>query len=147
MKVKLLTAIAGIGRTGEIVNVSDAQARNYLIPKKLAVLATGAVVKAQAQAVAEQKQQQSQRQAALVALTERLEKQPLRLRGKANDQGKLFAAIKAADIQAGLEQQFKLKFPDLVCQPDHLKTLGTHKVQLTIDHAHQAEISIIIVHA
>lgn len=146
MKIKLLKAVPGIGRVGEIVDVSDAQARNFLLPNKLAVLATGAVVKAH-QAVLEHAQAQHvKHQEALAGLIQRLEQSSLRLKAKASPQGKLFAAVKMTDVQVALEKQFSIKLSGLLMKPDHLKTLGTHQVQIILDQQHQATITILVEH-
>jgi len=146
MKIKLLKAVAGIGRVGEIVDVSDAQARNYLLPNKLAILATGRVVQAHQQHVEQQRIDQVKHQEALGGLIQRLEQSSLRLKGKASPQGKLFAAVKMTDVQAALEKQFSIKLSGFLMKPDHLKTLGTHQVQIIVDPKHQATIPIIVEH-
>lgn len=146
MMVKLLKTLQGVGRIGEIVEVSDAQARNFMLPKKIAVLATGTVVQASQREAAHDRVQRVSRQEALTRLIQKVEQGTLRLRGTANEQGKLFAAIKTPDIQAALEQQFGMRLDHIVCQPDHLKTVGTHHVQLMIDRDHRATIHIEVEH-
>lgn len=146
MKVKLLKTMANLGRAGQLVEVSDAQARNFLIPKKFAVLATAAVIQAHVQQASNQQQQADRRQQAIQAMVETIGGRAIRLFGKANQQGKLFAAVKSQDIQAALEKEFSIKLPGLVCHPDHLKTIGQHQVQVTLDPEHQATITINIEH-
>lgn len=146
MKVKLLKTVPNLGRASELVEVSDAQARNFLIPKKIAVVATTSVVQAHIQQATNQQQQADQRQQAIEALLEKIRVRTIRLLGKANQQGKLFAAIKSQDIKTALEKEFAITLPGLVCRPDHLKTLGQHQVQITLDPEHQATITISIDH-
>ncbi len=146
MKLKLLKDVSGVGHSDQLVEVSDAQARNFLLPKKMAVIATGAVLAAHEQTAINEKRQQARRVGEVAALMERLLSATVHLSGKANSQGKLFAAIKSSDIQAALEQQYSINLPHLTCQPDHLKTVGSHQVEILIDHDHRATVTILIEH-
>ncbi len=145
MKVKLLVTVPGIGSAGAIVDVSDPQARNYLLPKKLAVIATHEVLKIHHDQEKSQAHQAAKEEASIKSLVANLENQTLHLSGKANAQGKLFAAIKTSDIQQAILQQFHCTLAHVTCKPDHLKNLGTHQVELSFHH-HVVPITILIEH-
>jgi large subunit ribosomal protein L9 len=144
MKVRLLASVPFIGRAGQIVEVSDAQARNHLLPSKLAVAATGTVIAEHQHQEADQRKRQAERQIKITELLRKIEGTAVALRGKANKQGKLFAALKSDDIQQALEKQFGLKLPELKTSPDHLKTLGQHSVTAVIDNQHNVNINVMI---
>lgn len=146
MKVRLLKSVPPIGRAGQIVEVSDAQARNQLLPKKLAVAATGAVMAEHQHQEDDQRKRQAERQEKIIELLKKIESTAVIMRGKANKQGKLFAAVKSIDIQRALETQFKMKLPELKTTPDHLKTLGQHSITAVIDQHHTATINVTIEH-
>lgn len=146
MKVQLVLSLPSLGRDGQIVEVSDAQARNYLFPKKLAIPATVSIVAAQQRQEADRQQRQQKRASQLTALGQRIAGSELKLFGKANPQGKLFAALKAIDIQQALEKQFRIKLPGLQTTPNHLKTVGLHSVAVVLDDHQTAVINVIIEH-
>ncbi len=133
MKVQLLKPVAGIGRAGEIVTVGDAHARNFLLPKKLAVAATTKVVHDHQHHQAQTQQAIAQHQTDIQALIVKLQGQTVPMSGKANPQGKLFASIKAEAIRQQLEHQFHLKINRFRSQPDHVKTVGQHQLNVTIE--------------
>jgi large subunit ribosomal protein L9 len=147
MKVLLRSAVKPLGRAGDIVDAGDAYARNFLIPKGLAVAATTEVIAKHNAAQRHQAQATAKQQADLDRVMTQLTATPLRLSGKANPQGKLFAAIKTSDVLQAIEQQLKVHLPSVSMKPDHLKTLGSHAVELQLDAQHRVSVTIIIAHA
>ncbi len=132
MKVRLEQAVSGLGRVHDIVEVSEAYARNYLLPKKIAVLATTKVLADQARLVATAQHQEERLRADLNRLRGQVQSSSIHLIGKANAQGRLFAAIKSSAIIAALQKQLNVPMIDGRCEPDHVKTLGRHTLQLKI---------------
>lgn len=98
MKVVLLKDVPKIGKKGEIKNVSDGYARNYLIPKKLALVATPEVLKK----IEKEKQLKAEKEKQLkeenLNLLKQLQKQLYKVAVKAGSSGKLFGALTSADI-------------------------------------------------
>ncbi|MEK7538125.1 MAG: 50S ribosomal protein L9 [Patescibacteria group bacterium] len=147
MKLQLLKNVRDLGRANSLVEVSDAYARNFLLPKRLAVPATRAVVTAQAAAATRQQRQQHQQSAEMTAAVQRLTGVTVRLHGRASAQGTLFAAVKAETIRQELARQFGLHLPGLRCEPDHLKTIGTHQLTVILADQHRATLTVTIDHA
>lgn len=146
MKVLLVANVPKLGRAGELIEVSDAQARNFLIPKKFAVAATAEVVAkhAQQQAARQHKhdRDEQQRQVLITAL----EGSRLMLRAKSNPQGKLFAAVKSSDIVQAIEQTHHIRLSQVRMEPDHIKTVGEHAMTLWLDEHRVAHVTIVITH-
>lgn len=118
-------------KTGELKQVADGYARNYLFPNKLAVAATAA---AQKEAEATRSKVEAER-AALVAaeaaLAEKLKGQSIVLTAKANETGKLFAALHASDIVAALAKVgFTVTAEQLNFAP--IKQTGEHTVKVEL---------------
>ncbi|MBI2984463.1 MAG: 50S ribosomal protein L9 [Candidatus Kerfeldbacteria bacterium] len=130
MKVVLHATIPGLGRPGEMVEVSDAQARNHLLPHRLAAVATPSLVAALKAKATRAASQQGKAEAALLATRQRLERVTVRVIAPANNQGRLFAALKAAWVVRQLEQDYRMVFNGVRWSPDHWKTLGQHQVEL-----------------
>ena len=129
MKLILKTDIAGVGHRGDIVDVADGYGRNYLVPKGMAMLATGgAETQAKAMRRARDVRDAVDREAAeevaktLVATT-------ILITAKAGPEGKLFGSVAAADIVDAVRHQsgVELDRKQLVLD-EHIKDVGTHQV-------------------
>ena len=104
MQVVLRADVKGLGRKGDLAEVSDGYARNYLFPRRLAEEATmGALKKMEEVHRAEALRQQREEQAAR-AQADRLRDQVVTIRMKTGDQGRLFGAVTAADIAAAIKK-------------------------------------------
>ena len=103
MKVVFLQEVEGSGRTGEVKNVADGFARNYLLPRRLAAPATDHNIRvAQGRAGTEAKQQ-AKLDADAAVLAERLVGHSVTLTAKAGPQGRLYGSVTARDIAEALE--------------------------------------------
>jgi large subunit ribosomal protein L9 len=144
MKIILLQDVKKIGMKGEIKEVSDGHARNFLLPQNLAILATPQAIENF------KKQMEATRQAAEIDLkatqnlASRLDGQEVRLKAKASKDGKLFGGISAAQIVAALDKKgFKiLKNQIVISEP--IKTVGDHQVSVQLPHGLEAEVVIIV---
>lgn len=145
MEVLLLKDIKRLGKAGETRKVADGYARNYLIPRGLAVLATaGAIRRTEVQqAIEEQRQERIRTDGS--ALAERLAEVSLTFKVKASEKGRLYGSVTAADIAAEIEKQTgqavdKRKVE--LGEPIHL--LGTHKVPVRLLPNMVPEITVIV---
>ncbi|HEV8633573.1 MAG TPA: 50S ribosomal protein L9 [Chloroflexota bacterium] len=133
MKVLLVQSVKNVGKPGDIKEVADGYARNYLIPRGLATVAnTTAVKQAQAQRDAEARREgkfASENQ----TLAARLGETQVTLRAKTGAQGRLYGAITAADIAAALEEKLGQAVDRRRIELDEpIRTLGEHKVPIRI---------------
>ena len=144
MKVILLQDVKKIGMKGEIKEVADGYARNFLLPQNLAILATPQAIENFI------KQAEAARQAAEIDLkatqdlASRLDGQEVRLKAKSSKDGKLFGGISAMQIVAALQKQgFKLlKEQIIISEP--IKSAGEHKITAQLTHGLEAEVNIIV---
>lgn len=145
MEVLLLKDIKGLGKAGETKKVADGYARNYLIPRGLAVLATsGAIRRTEVQKAIEEERQERIRTDGS-ALGERLVEISLTFKVKASEKGRLYGSVTAADIAAEIEKQTghpidKRKIE--LEEPIHL--LGTHKVPIRLMANLVPEITVVV---
>ncbi|SHH19937.1 50S ribosomal protein L9 [Thermosipho atlanticus] len=98
MKVVLLKDVHKIGKKGEVKNVSDGYARNYLIPKKLAVEATPEILKKLELEKQRQLEKEKELKKESQELLKQFQKQLYKIEVKAGGSGKLFGALTSADI-------------------------------------------------
>jgi len=145
LEVLLLKDIKRLGKAGETKKVADGYARNYLLPRGLAVLATaGAIRRTEVQqAIEEQRQERIRTDGS--ALAERLAEISLVFKVKASEKGRLYGSVTAADIAAEIEKQTghpidKRKVE--MEEPIHL--LGTHKIPVRILPNVVPEITVVV---
>ncbi|HOV80840.1 MAG TPA: 50S ribosomal protein L9 [Bacillota bacterium] len=143
MKVILLKDIPGKGRSGEVVNVADGYARNYLFPRGLAVEASEGRMRElanrrQAAALKEHKSEQEARE-----LAGRLKDITVVIRAKTGEGGKLFGSVNNMDIAAALSDQHGIKLDKKkVVVKEPIKQLGVYPVTVKLHHAVQAEVEV-----
>jgi large subunit ribosomal protein L9 len=144
MEIILREELEKLGQRGSIVNVADGYARNYLLPKKLAVLATDANRK-----IVEQERQAWLRKEAKVKvdaedLAKLLAGVTLAFRHKVGENDQLFGSVTGRDISEGLEKQnFHVDRRKIVLD-DPIRTLGEHKVTVRLHREVSTEITVVV---
>ena len=126
MNVILREDIAGVGRRGDIVTVADGHARNYLLPRGLALVASaGAIQQANSMRRARDLREANDR-AAAHTVAEALTARSFTVRAKAGNEGRLFGSVTTADIVSALTAQagVTLDRKKIVAQP--IRTTGSH---------------------
>ena len=133
MKVILRSDISGVGKRGDIVNVADGHARNYLFPRGLAIVASdGAMDQAAKMRKARDLREAKDRDDAL-AQANILTAKVITVVGKAGNEGRLFGSITAADIATAVAKQTGIEIDRRkVVVSDHIKTLGEHEVTVRL---------------
>ena len=131
MKVVLLSDVENLGRKGEIKEVSAGYARNFLLVKKLAVLATPEAEK-QAEEIKKQSEADVQKQQTQAkAVKAKLKNIVLEFKAKANEEGKLFGAIPEKDIIKALSKKdIKIKSGDIDLG-DGIKKTGESEISVS----------------
>ena len=145
MNVILRQDVAGIGKRGDIVTVSDGHARNYLLPHGLAFVATdGAVAQATAMRRRRDLRESADRDSAR-NVAEALTAKTITIKAKAGNEGRLFGSVTAADIASALAAQagVTLDRKKVVSQP--IRTVGSHSavVRLHADVECTVKINVI----
>lgn len=146
MKIILLEDVKALGKKGDIVDVSDGYARNFILPKKKGVEANAANLNTlKLQKANEEKVAQENLEAAKKLAAE-LEKVPVEIKIKAGEGGKLFGAISSKEISAAVKEQHGLDVDKKkIVLDEPIKTLGVHtvKVKLHKDVATEMTINVI----
>ncbi len=145
MKVLLCEDVKRLGWLGDVVEVSDGYARNYLLPQGLATVANDAGIRAIAEEKtrrAEQRIQESKRAEEAVRTVEGAEAV---VAAKANEQGVLFGSVSARQIAANLREQGFEVADEVVQLPEHIKQIGTHTVTLKFADDLTATVNVVVV--
>lgn len=145
MRVLLCEDIERLGWLGDVVEVSEGYARNYLLPQGLAKMATHVNIKAIAQQKAERAELRVRQHDRLAEAAKAVEGAEAVVAAKANEQGVLFGSITARQIATNLREQ-GFEVPDEVVHlPEHIKHLGTHTVTLAFAADLMLEIKVTVV--
>jgi large subunit ribosomal protein L9 len=148
MQVILRSDLDGLGKRGDIVDVSDGHARNYLLPKGLALKATaGAVDQAAKMRRSRDLRDASDRDAA-TTIASTLVPKVISITAKAGSEGKLFGSVTTADIVAAIEEQTGIRLDRKSLHLDEaIKTLGEHTATASLHHAVSFPIRVEVVPA
>lgn len=133
MKVILTKDVKAQGKKGDLINVSDGYANNFLLPKGLAVPATKqALNELEGKKGAEQYHKNMEIQKAM-NIAERLKEIKVSLKAKAGKEGKLFGSITSKDVAEALKQQYNITVDKRkIDLPDGIKTCGIREVKVTL---------------
>ena len=142
MKVILLQDVKGKGKKGQMIEVSDGYARNYMLPRKIAMEATTDAVntmrmndKATAERIAREK-------AEALEVSHKLRAMTLVVKAKGGGAGRLFGAVTNAEIAASLEKQgIKLDKRKIVIN-DPIKNVGTYTVTCKLGYEISAPLTV-----
>jgi len=133
IQVILRSDVDGLGKRGDIVEVADGHARNFLLPKGKAMKATdGAVAQAARMRRSRDLRDASDRDAA-TTIASTLVPKVISIPAKAGTEGKLFGSVTSSDIVAAVEEQTGIKLDRKVVHiDDQIKTLGQHTVTASL---------------
>jgi len=145
MKILLTQDVESLGRAGEIKRVPDGYARNFLIPKGMAVLATESAIKqAQLQSKAETKHQRRAEEEA-ISLAEILWQLTLTFKTKAGEKDRLYGSITSGDIVEALERKTGRTFDKRKVQlKGPIRELGVHRVPIKLMTGVTPEITVVV---
>ncbi|MBQ3213750.1 MAG: 50S ribosomal protein L9 [Clostridia bacterium] len=144
MKILLLQDVKGTGRKGDIVEVNDGYAKNFLIKKNLAKQADSVVLREKASQVASQERTKQLEREAAVKKAENLKGKTFVIKAKVGDNGKLFGAITAKEIaeavtNAGIEVDKKQIIMDT-----NIKNLGNYPIEAKLYSGVIARFNVVV---
>jgi len=142
MRVILLDDVSKVGRRGEVRDVSDGYARNYLIPKKLALSATTGNLKNLEQIKRQQDAKADRIKGEAEALRNRIDALAYEERRQASEEGKLFGSVTSQDIVEFLEQHTIKVERRRVGLDEPIKTLGETVVPLRLHQDVVAQLKV-----
>ena len=130
MKVILQQDVRGQGKKGQLVEVSEGYARNFLLPRKLALAATPDAINTMNLKEKARKAEEARLKAEAEATAEKLKECMVKLTAKAGSGGKLFGAVTTKEISEGLKEQFGVDVPKqkLVLE-EPIKAFGSYQVK------------------
>ena len=145
MKVILQQDVRGQGKKGQMIDVSDGYARNFLLPRKLAVLATAENVNTMKQQEKARKAQEAAEKAEAEALSKKLEGLTVKVAAKAGEGGRLFGAVTAKEISECLAQQHGLNIAKTKLVLDEpIKACGGYQIKAKLGYEVTGIVNVVV---
>lgn len=133
MKVILLKDVKGLGKKGEVVDASDGYARNFLLPRELAVEATDGKLKTLKEQKKSKNLKKEQELDKAKELAKKLEKSPIEIKAKAGEGGRLFGSVTSKDLAEELQRKHNIKVDRRkIVLPEPIRELGTKHVEIRV---------------
>ena len=147
MKVILQQDVKGQGKQGQLVEVADGYARNFLIPRKLAVIATTDNMTAMKQQEKARQRKMEADKATALEVAGKLEGVVVRIPARsAGAGGKLFGAVTSKEISEALAEQHGVVIEkNKIIQDEHIKTFGPHEVKCKLGFEISGVINVLVV--
>ena len=148
MKIILLQDVKALGKKGELVNVNDGYARNFILPKKLGVEANSRNMNdLKLQKAHEEKRAQEIYEEAR-ALGAQIAESSVRVSIKTGEGGKIFGSVSSKEISQAASEQLGLDIDKKKMQlPSPLKSLGTHMVPVKLHPKVTVELKVVVTEA
>ena len=135
MKVILLTDVKGKGKKGQMIEVSDGYARNYMLPRKLAQEATADAVNTMRMNDKATAERQARERAEAVAISKQLRELTLVVKAKGGGAGRLFGAVTTTEIADALKKNAGINIDKRkLVLADNIKNVGTYTVKAKLGY-------------
>ena len=145
VKVLLCEDVKALGWLGDVVEVATGYARNYLLPKGLAIVPTEGNLRSLAKEKARRAEHRKLARESAETLAVAVEGAEAVIAAKANEQGVLFGSVGPREIAANLREQGFEVADDVVALAENIKQVGTHSVSLKFDKDLTATVSVVVV--
>ena len=146
MKVILLEDVKKLGKKGDLANVADGYARNYLFPRNLAEEATTGGIKQLKQEKAALENKKKKEMGLAQEIAGKLSKATVTLKVKSGDQGKLFGSVTSKDISEALKEQQKIEVDRRKIElSEPIKSLGAYEVDIKLAPDVEAKLTVKII--
>ena len=148
MKVILQQDVKGQGKKGQMVEVSDGYARNFLLPRKLAVSATADNINTMKQQEKARKAQEAAEKAQAEATAKQLEGLMVKITAKAGEGGRLFGAVTAKEVSEALAQQHGVNIAKTKLVLDEpIKACGGYQIKAKLGYEVVGTVSVMVTEA
>ena len=144
MKVILKQDVKGLGKKGELVNVSDGYAKNYLVPRKIASFADAAAMNELKNREASVAYQLAQEKANAEKAAEVLNGKTIRISAKAGANGRLFGSVTSKEISEKIKETYDVEIDKKKIVSEDIRNFGTYECTLKIYSGITAKIYVVV---
>jgi large subunit ribosomal protein L9 len=145
MKVILLKEVQGLGKVGDVKEVSEGYARNYLLPKQLVTPATPSALANLKQHIAAERRKAEKIEATHQALADQLAGVTITFRARAGKGGRLYGSITSQDVAEALKAQNGLSIDRRSIEmPEPLRAVGTYEVPVRVSTGKSPKMRVVV---
>jgi len=145
MKVILQQDVRDQGKKGQMIEASDGYARNYLLPRKLAIAATADAVNTMNLKEKARKAEEVRQKAEAEAMAEKLKGLMVKLTAKAGNGGRLFGAVTSKEIAEGLAKQHGMEIPkQKMVLEEPIKAFGTYQIKAKLGFDVSGLVNVVV---
>ncbi|EDM98923.1 MAG: 50S ribosomal protein L9 [Pseudoflavonifractor capillosus] len=146
MKVILQQDVKGQGKKGQMIEASDGYARNFLLPRKLAVPATAENINTMKMQEKAKKAQEAAEKAEAQAIAEKLSGLTVKVVAKGGNGGRLFGAVTSKEISDALKAQHNIDIAKTkIVQEEPIKAFGGYKLKVKLGYEITGTLSVMVV--
>jgi large subunit ribosomal protein L9 len=146
MKIILTEEVVNLGNCGDIVDVAPGYARNFLVPRKLAIYANKGNVREMEHHKGLLERKQKKLQNAAMSVAEKINNQVLTIKVKVGENGKLFGSVTTQDIADMLKAMFEIEVDRRkITLGEHISTLGDHNADVRLMSETRANVIVRVV--
>ena len=142
MKVILLQDVRGKGKKGQMLEVSDGYARNYMLPRKIAMEATPDAVNTMRMNDKATQERQARERAEAMKLAKRMKAMTLTVYAKGGGAGRLFGSVTSQEIADALQAQGITLDKRKIFMDDPIKNVGTYTVRCKLGYEITAQLTV-----
>lgn len=143
VQVILTETVAGQGKKGEVVTVSDGYATNFLVKQNKGIIATPEEIKKLEAKKAKKAKEEDMKKESAIEEKKKIESKPIMINVKIGDNGKVFGAVTAKEVVAEIESVFGIKV-DKKKVSANFKNTGEHTAEVKLHQDVKAEVKVIV---
>ena len=145
MKVILQQDVRGQGKKGEMIEVAEGYARNFLLPRKLAVLATADAMNTMRLQEKAKRAEEARLKAEAQAMAERLKGVVVKLTAKAGANGKLFGAVTSKEVSDALQSQHGIELAkNKIVMEEPIKAYGSYELKAKLGFEISGTVYVVV---
>lgn len=146
MKVILQQDVSGKGKRGQMVEVAEGYARNYLLPRKLAVLATADAINTMQLRDKAKKAEDARLKAEAETVSAKLKNSPVKVTARAGANGKLFGAVTSKEVSDALKEQYGIELAkQKIVMDEPIKAYGNYELKAKLGYEVSGTIYVMVV--
>ena len=145
MKVILQQDVKGQGKKGQMIDVAEGYARNFLMPRKLAVLATADAMNTMMLQEKAKRAEEARQRAEAEAVAEKLKSAQVKISARAGANGKLFGAVTSKEVSDALSAQFGIELAkQKIVMEEPIKAFGGYQLKAKLGHEVNGTIFVMV---
>ena len=146
MKVILQQDVRGQGKKGQMIEVAEGYARNYLLPRKLAMPATADAVNTMKLREKAKKAEDARLKAEAEAIVEKLKNSPVKVTARAGANGKLFGAVTSKEVSDALQAQHGIELAkQKIVLDEPIKAYGSYELKAKLGYEVSGTVYVMVV--